>query len=167
MPKLKGERLDVAEDLLNEKGLKHKEIGGGSFGVVDRSAWEVCETRPGAGKRTKTTVRLIVDRPGQCGKKDAVADSGGGGGGDSGGGGGLGGLLEGDVKAKEVRSISIGSSQSTVRSKLGKPSSTQEFASEGGDAAGLDDECWYYTDENFNEWQLCFANRKVTSRNKY
>lgn len=166
VPKLKGERLDVAEDLLNEKGLRYKEIGGGSFGVVDTSAWEVCETRPKAGKRTKATVRLIVDRPGQCGKKEAVADSGGGGGG-GGGGDDLGGLFEGDAKASEIRSIPIGSSKSTVRSKLGKPSDNQEFASEGGDAAGLDDECWYYNDQDFNSWQICFANGKVTSRKKY
>lgn len=122
VPKLKGERLDVAEDLLDEKGLKYKEVGGGSFGVVDTSAWEVCETRPKAGKRTKATVKLVVDRPGECGKKESVADSGGGGGG---GGDDLGGLFEGDVKAKEVRSIPIGTSKRTVRSKLGSQQTTR------------------------------------------
>lgn len=165
VPRLKGERLDVAEDLLDEKGLKYKEVGGGSLGVVDTSAWEVCETRPKAGKRTKATVKLVVDRPGECGKKDSVADSGGGGGG--GGDDDLGGLFEGDVKASKIRSIPIGSSKSTVRSKLGKPSDDQEFASEGDSEAGLDDECWYYDDEDFNSWQLCFSNGELTGRNKY
>lgn len=149
VPKVKGARLDVAEDLLDEKRLRHKEIGGGALGVVDRSAWEVCETRPKAETRTKATVKLIVERPGECG------------GGDS----GLGGLFESDVKAKTVRSIPIGTKKRIVRAKLGKPSSDQEFESKGD--SGFDDECWYYTDEDFSEWQLCFANGKLTSRNKY
>lgn len=64
VPSLIGERLDVAEATLREKGLRYSEIGGGSFGIVVRSNWVVCETRPGAATEVKkrTRIRLIVDR---------------------------------------------------------------------------------------------------------
>lgn len=61
-----GERLDVAEDDLDERGIRFKEVGGGSFGIVVRSNWEVCETRPAAGQPVGGAVKLIVDRPGAC-----------------------------------------------------------------------------------------------------
>jgi PASTA domain-containing protein len=65
VPDLVGERLDVAEDELDSLGIDYKEIGGGTFGIVVRSNWEVCETRPEAGARA-TTVRLIVERVEEC-----------------------------------------------------------------------------------------------------
>jgi hypothetical protein len=65
VPDLVGERLDVAEDELDSLGIFYREIGGGTFGIVVRSNWEVCETRPSEGERA-STVRLIVERPGEC-----------------------------------------------------------------------------------------------------
>jgi hypothetical protein len=65
VPDLVGERLDVAEDELDELGISYEEVGGGTFGIVVRSNWEVCETRPKAGA-TANRVKLIVDRPGNC-----------------------------------------------------------------------------------------------------
>jgi myo-inositol-hexaphosphate 3-phosphohydrolase len=62
VPRLTGERLDVAEDKLTQTGLRYKEIGGGTFGIVVKSNWTVCQTEPAAGSRTSGRVRLIVDR---------------------------------------------------------------------------------------------------------
>jgi hypothetical protein len=61
VPSLVGERLDVAEDKLDQLGLGYKEIGGGTFGIVVRSNWTVCQTEPAPGG-TAARVRLIVDR---------------------------------------------------------------------------------------------------------
>jgi hypothetical protein len=63
-----GERLDVVEDHLKDQGIKFQEIGGGTFGVVDVTAWEVCETDPGpgAGVASGDKVELILERPGRC-----------------------------------------------------------------------------------------------------
>jgi hypothetical protein len=66
LPNLVGERLDVAERKLKQQGITFKEVGGGLFGIVVRSNWEVCETDPGAGTETDGPVDLIVDRPGDC-----------------------------------------------------------------------------------------------------
>jgi hypothetical protein len=65
VPDLVGERLDVAEEELDGLGINYDEIGGGTFGIVVRSNWEVCETNPGAGE-SADSVKLIVDRPGNC-----------------------------------------------------------------------------------------------------
>jgi hypothetical protein len=65
VPDLVGERLDVAEDELDGLGIRYEEIGGGTFGIVVRSNWEVCETRPKSGARADS-VKLIVARPGEC-----------------------------------------------------------------------------------------------------
>jgi hypothetical protein len=64
VPDLVGERLDVAEDDLESRGLAFAEIGGGTFGIVVPSNWTVCETRPGAGASISKhgRVKLIVDR---------------------------------------------------------------------------------------------------------
>lgn len=61
MPDLRGERLDVAEERLEARGLDWKEIGGGNLGIVVRSHWYVCEQEPPPGKKA-TTVRLLVER---------------------------------------------------------------------------------------------------------
>jgi hypothetical protein len=68
VPDLVGERLDVAEDDLQEQGLDYKEIGGGTFGIVVLSNWEVCETKPGTGDSAARgdEVKLIVERVGSC-----------------------------------------------------------------------------------------------------
>ena len=61
-PDLRGERLDVAEQRLDELGLEYERVGGGALGIVVRS-----RDGPSAGKdpppgRRTTEVRLIVDR---------------------------------------------------------------------------------------------------------
>jgi hypothetical protein len=65
LPNLVGQRLDIAEDALEEIAVAYEVIGGGLFGVVDHTAWEVCEQRPAAGASAQN-VELIVDRPGEC-----------------------------------------------------------------------------------------------------
>lgn len=62
VPDLTGERLDVAEDALRQAGLHYREIGGGTFGIVVRSQWVVCETNPPAGSPASGSVGLVVDR---------------------------------------------------------------------------------------------------------
>lgn len=64
VPDETGERLDVAEDDLRANGLSYREVGGGTFGIVVKSNWIVCETRPAAGASVKrrTRIALIVDR---------------------------------------------------------------------------------------------------------
>jgi hypothetical protein len=66
VPDVVGDRLDVAESELDDLRLPYEEIGGGSLGVVDVTAWVVCETRPGPGETADGTVKLIVARPGAC-----------------------------------------------------------------------------------------------------
>jgi beta-lactam-binding protein with PASTA domain len=61
VPDVRGERLDVAEERLDAAGLGYEEIGGGTFGIVVRSRWHVCDQEPKPG-RTATEVRLIVAR---------------------------------------------------------------------------------------------------------
>ena len=65
LPELAGARLDIAEDTLEDLGIAFEIIGGGTFGVLDHTAWEVCETRPPAGEPAQV-VKLIVERPGEC-----------------------------------------------------------------------------------------------------
>jgi hypothetical protein len=59
-----GQRLDVAEDDLSSKGLTFQEIGGGVVGIVVKSNWTVCSTKPPAGTSVSSgsSVKLIVDR---------------------------------------------------------------------------------------------------------
>jgi hypothetical protein len=63
-----GERLDVAERRLDDLGLHSNEVGGGLFGVIFASEWEVCQTSPsgGATVRPRSTVQLTIDRVGAC-----------------------------------------------------------------------------------------------------
>lgn len=64
VPDETGARLDVAEDDLRSQGLRYKEIGGGTFGIIVKSNWTVCSTSPGPGEQVPkhTRVRLVVDR---------------------------------------------------------------------------------------------------------
>ena len=68
VPSLVGQPLDVAERRLDDLGLRSSEEGGGLFGVLIPSDWEVCETSPPADSsvRPGTIVRLLIDRPGAC-----------------------------------------------------------------------------------------------------
>jgi hypothetical protein len=65
LPNVTGKRLDVAESILDDRGIVYEEIGGGTFGIINRSAWVVCEQQPKPDTKTRR-VKLIVDRPGEC-----------------------------------------------------------------------------------------------------
>jgi serine/threonine protein kinase len=60
VPSLIGQPLDVAENRLDDLGLRHSEEGGGIFGVIIPSDWKVCGMDPGAGSVVPpgSTVRL-------------------------------------------------------------------------------------------------------------
>lgn len=57
-------RLDVAEEEVESNNLSYKIVGGGTFGVIVKSNWTVCEMKPSPGTRVapRSTVRLIVAR---------------------------------------------------------------------------------------------------------
>jgi hypothetical protein len=57
-------RLDVAEEELESSQLAYKVVGGGTFGVVVKSDWTVCEMKPSPGTHVEpgSTVRLIIAR---------------------------------------------------------------------------------------------------------
>jgi hypothetical protein len=61
VPDVEGDRLDVAQERLDDAGLGYEVIGGGALGVVVRSNWRVCDQYPAAGKRAES-VDLRVDR---------------------------------------------------------------------------------------------------------
>jgi beta-lactam-binding protein with PASTA domain len=61
VPRVDGERLDVAKETLDDAGLGYEVIGGGAFGVVVESHWQVCEQHPKAGRRARS-VELVVAR---------------------------------------------------------------------------------------------------------
>jgi Domain of unknown function (DUF4839) len=65
MPAVTGKKLDVAEKAIGDAGIRGEvEIdGGGLFGVVDKSNWEVCRQRPAAGEvATTNPPQLTVKR---------------------------------------------------------------------------------------------------------
>jgi hypothetical protein len=66
MPDVVGESLDVADQQLDERGIPYDTEGGGLFGVIDDSNWEVCDTYPDAGEPVRDSALLAVDRPGEC-----------------------------------------------------------------------------------------------------
>src|SRR5262245_32475865 len=61
VPDVTGKRLDVAEDTLDSAGLHYRTAGGGTFGVVVRSRWIVCEQSP-RPHTVATSVLLTVAR---------------------------------------------------------------------------------------------------------
>jgi hypothetical protein len=61
VPDVTGERLDVAENRLDDVGLRYDTIGGGDFGILVRSHWVVCDQEPEPGTRD-TRVELYVER---------------------------------------------------------------------------------------------------------
>src|SRR3954462_10159799 len=67
MPDVKGRQLDVALSDIKRVGFEDKVevIGGGTFGIVDKSNWTVCDQLPAAGQALKDAPRLTVDR--SCG----------------------------------------------------------------------------------------------------
>ncbi len=68
VPKLTNQRLDVAEALLQASHLRWKEIGGGTFGIIVKSNWFVCETLPSGGSAVpvRSVVSVVVARRGDC-----------------------------------------------------------------------------------------------------
>jgi beta-lactam-binding protein with PASTA domain len=68
VPSLVGQPLDVAEQRLDDLGLRSSEVGGGLFGVLFPSDWQVCQTSPPADStvRPHSTVQLLIDRPDAC-----------------------------------------------------------------------------------------------------
>jgi eukaryotic-like serine/threonine-protein kinase len=64
VPRVAGERLDLAQDRLDELGLEYDTVGGGAAGVVFRSHWRVCSQRPRPGTKARS-VELFVAR--SCG----------------------------------------------------------------------------------------------------
>ncbi|HVV38341.1 MAG TPA: excalibur calcium-binding domain-containing protein, partial [Acidimicrobiales bacterium] len=73
MPDVKGRRLDVALSDIKRAGFKHKVevVGGGTFGVVVKSHWMVCEQLPAAGQALKEAPRVTVSRSCDSGTKRA------------------------------------------------------------------------------------------------
>jgi beta-lactam-binding protein with PASTA domain len=61
VPDVAGQRLDVAEKTLEAAGLDYEVTGGGAFGVVVRSHWQVCFQHPAPGRRA-ASVELVVAR---------------------------------------------------------------------------------------------------------
>jgi hypothetical protein len=62
VPDVTGQRLDVAELHLRAKHIRYREVGGGTFGILVRSNWTVCQQEPQAGTAANGRVSLIVDR---------------------------------------------------------------------------------------------------------
>jgi hypothetical protein len=67
VPDVEGERLDVAQEVLDDAGVGYEVIGGGVLGVIVRSNWEVCRQHPDAGVEAET-VDLVVAR--SCADRD-------------------------------------------------------------------------------------------------
>jgi hypothetical protein len=65
MPNVTGQRLDLAENNLQHAGIDPAKItivGGGTFGVVDKSNWQVCTQAPAPGGVVSSAPRLKVER---------------------------------------------------------------------------------------------------------
>lgn len=64
MPDVKGQRLDVALSDIERAGVEEEVevLGGGLFGVIDESNWQVCEQLPAAGQTVTDAPRLTVER---------------------------------------------------------------------------------------------------------
>lgn len=67
MPDVTGQSLDVALSDIKRAGFTDKVevLGGGTFGVIDKSNWQVCDQSPAAGQAVTAQPRLTVDR--SCG----------------------------------------------------------------------------------------------------
>ncbi len=64
MPDVTGKKLDGAKDEIEDSGFDGDVgvDGGGLFGVVKESNWEVCDQSPAAGEALTGTPQLTVDR---------------------------------------------------------------------------------------------------------
>ncbi|WP_418059365.1 hypothetical protein [Pimelobacter simplex] len=76
MPDVAGSSLDLALSDLDRAGYDPDDVeivGGGVFGVVDESNWEVCDQEPPAGEPMGSAPRLTVDR--SCGGTSTGTDA--------------------------------------------------------------------------------------------
>lgn len=64
MPDVLGTQLDLAKSDIERAGFDGdvEIVGGGIFGVVDDSSWQVCEQLPAPGDAITDAPRLVVDR---------------------------------------------------------------------------------------------------------
>jgi hypothetical protein len=64
MPDVTGNKLDIAKSAIADAGVSDevKVDGGGRFGVITESNWEVCAQSPAAGAVVGEAPRLTVDR---------------------------------------------------------------------------------------------------------
>jgi Domain of unknown function (DUF4839) len=64
MPDVTGKKLDVAKSAIKDAGFEDevKVDGGGVFGVIDESNWQVCDQSPVVGADLSDAPRLTVDR---------------------------------------------------------------------------------------------------------
>ena len=64
MPDVTGRQLDIALTDIKTAGFEEEvEVdGGGTFGIIDKSNWDVCKQSPAAGKPVKFAPLLTVDR---------------------------------------------------------------------------------------------------------
>jgi len=64
MPDVVGLKLDIALDKIKQAGFDNDVdiVGGGTFGVVKKSNWQVCDQTPAPGLAMTTTPQLTVDR---------------------------------------------------------------------------------------------------------
>lgn len=71
MPDVTGKKLDIAQSDIKRAGFAQdvEVLGGGAFGVLKESNWEVCEQTPAPGKPLTEAPRLTVER--DCSKDDA------------------------------------------------------------------------------------------------
>ncbi len=71
MPDVAGKKLDVALSDIERAGFEDDVdvVGGGVFGIINKSNWEVCEQTPAPGKPMAKTPRLEVER--DCDKDEA------------------------------------------------------------------------------------------------
>lgn len=72
VPDVSGESLDIAEAELDAADLHYSVVGGGTFGIVVRSHWQVCRQSPRAGAVAKE-VTLVVARACDAAASDRAA----------------------------------------------------------------------------------------------
>ena len=61
VPDVTGVPLDAAEARLDARGIDYTIAGGGTFGVILRSRWQVCDQEPRAGRQA-SEITLVVER---------------------------------------------------------------------------------------------------------
>jgi hypothetical protein len=64
MPDVTGKKVDVAKSAIKDAGFEDEVTvdGGGVFGVINESNWEVCDQSPVAGETVSDAPRLTADR---------------------------------------------------------------------------------------------------------